>query len=653
MAQQIENRQRVIFVSNAKSDYNNGEMSLPELSAQFPNVVFFTDDYCPQLPGYDYRKVNIWKGGQPFIKVHGLASNHSVAINDAMITLTLSEDGFLGLSINSTLMNVIVLGIVPNNCTEKPDNIAGSFIGNNIETINSRSKEQPLCSNINQYSLFLALQPTKRLDANEQSTELTKQIKIINASLIDDKEDATNAFYASYTVNGVEVPYDDLHKAIGIKESEDVSKVLCVNNAFIDKLKKAHTNVFEEFGDTTQGSPFSIVKFPINITKIVRPEDKLYFYPNAFATDTIVTKYLNYNDNNPVSVNRNQMALSNVTVEPFFNYIKIDNWNDDNDYGSSTYKTITFDIAPSICTSTYANGAFRLNDTRYFDLFNEFIHQNGDDYSQYFKIKSNYTRDLTLNEIKNAYNNWSRKLNNNSFVITKTDKAPLSFELTIPANAQTFFAEVYNTSNPTINIYFDTERAENDLLGSDHIYYDVGPITISETSHRVAIVVTKNGYVDEDGYVDKELVDFLNAKLAENSGIYTESFSSFDDLTGNLSTNPNDVGKEIQLSSYYRESGQKGGYTFIAVPKPWLNQAELSEGRSNLIISNAIRYFIDDPNYGQRYAHFALKPSLFQGIKLGLHKDDIEYVLFRVDTPLSGKILLLNKQNTQIYSNNI
>lgn len=635
MAQNIENRQRVIFISNATEYYNDGEkQSLQELSKEFPNVVFFTDDYDAEHTYSAGHRVNIWKGGQKYIKVHGVKPNSSVKVGNTTLTLVLSENGLLSLSVLSSIDNIVVLGAVPYKINTKNASAQTAVIGidtSGIGKVEADGKvSYRLSSNINRYALYLAFQKDK------EEGELDASLVIHNSNQL--YSDATNQTLTS--VKKI-TSLAELKSDLGL--TGNCSTVFKYNDAAI-------TSMFDNQGenpfnpDTASYPNYEIYKYDIDITKLFL-SGVVESHPTIVESDDVVVKVRDTNDEVFNSVNGKHLTFADIYFEPFFNKLATTGKSESLEGISSYTSNIT--VKPYIATKTRDILA---SDSDFDSLFNKYENVNYEVKLNFYPVDSklniiNKAIDITQLNSKLQFNGLTkpsgttREFTGSITVEKLCDKAVEDY---LKKNNVDFdgsivslrvVAEASKRNNVALNLPLSSEFKTNSLLDTEYVYASGFNLNIASGTQRVVILVTE----DTDNAVNK-----INEELLNPTSKFALDVASFDTLT--QPTNHTD-GNKIELSKYCVGSNA-GGYVYIALPKEFTYKKGTNKF-GNLLISNGISYKVAiDNSINPRTAYFAVVP---EEITSGV--DDGYYVL-KVKAPLTGSILLLNNnENSKIYSN--
>lgn len=678
MSQSIENRQRIIFVSNAKESYGNSVDSIQNLSAEFPNVVFFTDDYDVKLNPSNPHRVNIWKAGQKYIKVHGVDTTRaSVMINKEILTLSLSPNGLLSLSIGSSINSIIMLGAVPLNAVWKNNDVPQNlFLKNSftfgedvVEQNSILDRIQPLAlgerafkdgnnfylsSNVNQIRLLLAIQPAKR--KNESVGEydgLNPVLLINNANTISDQDDAISPSFANYSVQGIRV--DDrsyniegefkksLGKIIGLPETSNtsISDILYYDTSEIASLVNPEEN--DEY------KPYEIYYFDIDISKSVKG-NIISFFPSLITADDITCQYKAKPTEDFENRTRDKISTNSIYFTPFFNILKFELNNYENNIANGGNYNGTAKIIPYI--GNLRETASRCSDNSYRNEFGKYLDGN---HNVVAKVKIKY-QDREANtqiqdyetvreEFKKRYNEVFSPLvdgDENDFIIKPMADDPFTYDIQIPP----FIKDVLGAED--LLIYVDTENNSstninapysNRYLSSEYIYSCGFTVHISDIEYSIPIFVTREEITFDNA------CSVLQGYLNNNTHGHLIKVANFADLTTSVDTS--EPGRRIELADYSLDSAMPGGYVWMGIPKKFMST---NTNETNLIISNGITYkveIIQNKTPIIQNAHFALTPERNTSLKLKYLS--IEYDIVKVKTPITGAILLLNNNDTKIY----
>lgn len=686
MAQNLENRQRVIFVSNAKEGWSDDPNNLKALSAEFPNVVFFTDDYDNEHIWSDGHRVNIWKAGQKFIKVHGLAANRSITVNGAIITLTLSDNGLIGLSIGSSINNVVVLGAVPYNYTYTEDK-AGSFseaitrypvkINGGNGYSKSSDKAYRLSSNANKIALYLAVQPN-------ETGEVIANLSFVNRSIASDKSDYNSAQEASIGEQIEPITLTtlwDLQNDLGLTSNEDCENLLNYSNADIRRMFDNNKSGETPFNAVTTHCPnYVVCRYDIDINKLI-VNQPFKVFPQSLSVEDVTYEVRDTAASEWKTVYRKDSEITNINFEPFFNTINIaDISGNAGESGGSEIKA-KLKIQPCISNKNLGT-IYRIdgNNSVYDQLFADYLNKGNIKLTP--KIFANNPNtstadvEIDINELNKHYTelykstvdaNVTGELKCLEFgaINSPTSSAPYySVAVTIKRlcaeSIQRYltskYPETYKADYKAVSIYVTVEADSeepnlpvyvgfnrNEYLSPKYIYSNKLSLNITTSKFKVGVYVA-NTEQDNGSTIESSFKTSISSSFA-NKDKHIIEVGTFNDLTSDgagISGN----GREIILSDY-SVSGNANGWVYIVLPKIFNNMAE-DQLFSNLLISNSIKYGITD-NGINKYAYFSVVPDIFESDNLSF--EGYDYVVLKVKTPITGKILLLNNNDSQIYSN--
>lgn len=696
MGLNLENRQRVIFVSNAKEEWASETDSLKTLSTQFPNVVFFTDDYDKEHIYSDGHRVNIWKAGQKYIKVHGLSSNRSVTIGgELIISLTLSENGLLGLAIGSTIKNIVVLGVVPfnNNWSEipgatKPSSFAQAH-ESYPETISGLLKDGTgyckgangkyyVSSNVNKMALYLAVQCDKL-------GHLLSELCFVNRNDLTDEPShlsAADAFRGDDKILASKeiTSLGELKVDLGLAQTAndtgtpDVKVLLDYSDEDIVNMLENSITVTPFNPATTEDPNYVICRYDIDFNKIFESAKGLQMFPISLSVDEVTYGLKNTNESwNDVT--RNGSFITNIQLEPFFNVLDVSSSNTGND-GIKDVKTTKLTIKPNILTTSISNPQYRFDENfaKYYGLYSNY---NGLTVKAFIDNNGALGPEININDLNEIYKKTYREL------VDPTDTTHISCisfgNITAPTQAKPYYEvdvtvsklcdevikryiEEKNYTNinrdivTSIFLCVESNLGSNTLpvngfskggryLNSNYIYANPVHFTVTSEEFKVGIFVMPDEQ-DNGTVLNQSLVNLMNTSFA-NPNKHIINVASFVSLTS--SSGSNDYGRRIVLENHTSDADASGGYTYIAIPKAFNNRLTSEQYFTNLLISNGIRYVVDTGNGGQKYAYFSVVPDEF--VQNELKYDGFEYIVLKVKTPITGEILLLNNNSEQIYSN--
>lgn len=681
MAQNVENRQRVIFISNATENFYDGIDDLQSLSLKFPNVVFFTDDYDQEHVYSKGHRVNIWKGGQKYIKVHGIKQNSIVHLgNGISITLTLSENGLLGLSLVSFINNIITLGAVPFNSKEKRNSLVDAQITINGENnIGFYSKvgtgtdtKYYVSSNVNRFALYLAIQ-------KGSEGEVEPSLSIFNAHDLNDKD--KNIEFVSSPSNKFSgkciTSLSELKTDLGLSESTDVSSVLRYTDVEITKM---FINNEDPYNPSTIDLPnYEIYRYDIDVTKLF--SSSIYAFPTSIRTSDAPISVKDTTDNEFKQISPLNLSFDSIYFEPFFNEIVTvkDKINGFYPQSNGTFTT-KLDIIPCI-SSPFNNKVMMLESdfyTYYNNIFAKYENANyGVKLQIYAYINGNkINTPIDVNTLNKLYIDICKEQGvtpdtNGCLTISNLNKPTETTPYyTVNLTIRNFcdrtierylrnhgvvvsgvltsiyvVGEPYETGINTQKLPISNNFVDNKhFLNVDYVYSTGIVLDITSGTFKVAIIVTE----DENDSENKLNEDFINyiKNSFETNNKHVFNVTSFNDFTSDNTTISG--GRLVKLDNYSKDT-RKSGWVYIVIPKMF-NARPATQKFNNTLISNNISYRVatDDIN-NPKIAYFSVIPDEFKNTNLQF--DGYEYDVLKVKAPLTGSILLLNNNDSKIISN--
>lgn len=685
MAQNIENRQRVIFISNATENFYDGIDNLQSLSKKFPNVVFFTDDYDPEHTYSNGHRVNIWKGGQKYIKVHGIKQNSTVNLgNGISITLTLSDNGLLGLSLVSFINNIITLGAVPYNSKQKRNSLVDaeiSITGENASGFYSKvgtgsNTKYYISSNVNRLALYLAIQ-------KGTEGEIEPSLSIFNANDLNDKDKniesvltPSNQFSGKLISNLAALKVD-----LGLSGSNNVSSVLRYSDNEITQMLNNNDDPFNL--STTNLPNYEIYRYTIDITKLFEGST-ISAFPTTVKSSEVTIDVQDTNDNNFNQISALDLTFNSINFEPFFNEIVTTKDKTDTNGSLQNGSTFTTKLNITPCISSPTNSRVKMLeidfDTYYNKIFAKYENANyGIKLQIYAYINGNRVNTpIDVSTLNTLYFTVCKELGvtpdpNGCLTVSSlnkpTEQTPYyTVNLTIRnfcdrtierylkdrgvvvsgvLTSIYVVGEPYTTGTNTQNLPVSSNFINNKYyLNTDYVYSTGIVLDIASGKFKVGIFVTEHEN-DSENKVNDDFLTYINNSFNATSNNHVFSVSSFNDFTSDNRTISG--GRLVELKDYCKENNISSGWVYLVIPKMF-NDKPATQKFNNTLISNNISYRVatDDIN-NPKIAYFSVIPDEFKNT--GLHFDGYDYDVLKVKAPLTGSILLLNNNDSKIISN--
>jgi len=667
MAFNVENRQRIIFISDAVESEN-----LKTLSKQYPNVVFFTntpDTKQQFVIGQYNERFNIIKGGKKYINVQGInPERQSVLVGDKLLMLTYdSETGLIGLSIGTNINTVRILGIVPINkddIADKSNYARGGYYDNNTYKQFSLHNfdgvyKYLVSSNVNKFALYLAIQPNSEGDYNN-SFEFNNYEDICIGS--------SNKTLSAKKIDSV----SDLAIDLGLNNIDHINSVLLYNSTTIQDLLDGKTE-----NDNELKVKYQICRYDIDFNKQFGGIDdessddessSLTIYPSSITnTASTYRLFITPDDENPIIANADNSNIPNIIIEPFVNKfitkqyeeVAIQNnaeltafnlkliFDNDNADLNELYTNIIKKYLSDKDSNGNSNSNFGLNlyvagrdindgITRFVSIdevnikYKELYGENNIGIE--FSILDRDNVDSIITEVK-LYRGVTSALLNVLHIENVKNLSSLVFEI----------KPIILNDGDSWNFKISENYAINNKYASNEFitYVDDNRIFINDPIYKFGLFIGDN---NENTYSTiKNLLTKTGSSDIEINTNQVKHINSINDIT-------NGIESEYVLSDNYRLPDNTGDYVYITLPKE-LYYKDITEGHvlENicLYISNFISYDYDD--FGNTStAYFVTLPQVIEEFEDV--NDGIEYVLLMIDSPVTNKILLLNNKDNKIYN---
>ena len=658
MAFNVENRQRIIFISDAVESEN-----LKKLSKQYPNVVFFTntpDTKQQFVIGQYNERFNIIKGGKKYINVQGInPERQSVLVGDKLLMLTYdSETGLIGLSIGTNINTVRILGIVPINkdgISDQNDYARGGYYDNNTyESFSLHDFDGVykylVSSNVNKFALYLAIQPNSEGDFDN----------IFKFNNYEDIGSSAETLSAK-KINSV----SDLAIDLGLNNIDHINSVLLYNDTTIQNLLNGNNNTEVKY---------QICRYDIDFNKqfggISDESSSLTIYPSSITnTASTYRLFITPDDENPIIANADNSNIPNIIIEPFVNKFITKQCEEVAIPNNAELTTFNLKLI-------FDNNA-DLNEL-YTNIIKKYLsdkNSNGDSNSNFGlnlyvagrDINDGITRFVSIDEVNRKYKELYGENNigiefsildlNNDSIITnvKLYRGVTSALLNVLhiENVKNLSSLVFEIKpiildnadswNFKISIGDEEDYVINNKYASNEFitYEGDNRIFINDPIYKFGLFIGDN---NENTYSTiKDLLTKTGSSDIEINTNQVKHINSINDIT-------NGIESEYVLSDNYRLPDNTGDYVYITLPKQ-LYYKDITEGHvlENicLYISNFISYDYDD--FGNTStAYFVTLPQVIEEFEDV--NDGIEYVLLMIDSSVTNKILLLNNKDNKIYN---